>query len=142
MRAHEFLLESDLDDFEIVEDDAVIRGDGNLANALETLRNQSHDTHDVPMIRVDSLINIVRNMPGTEMFNVENLMDAYKSNETIKNLISDIKDNKDGVKYAYLTTFADDPETEQGGIEKSGVAAGGAENTINSMAKRALSKRT
>jgi len=142
MRAHEFLLESDLDGDGIIEDDAVIRGDANLANALETLRNQSHDTHDVPMIRVDSLINIVRNMPGTEMFNVENLLDAYKSNPTIKNLISDIKDNKDGVKYAYLATFADDPETNQDEIEKSGVAVGGTANTIGSMAKRALSKRS
>ena len=95
MRATEFIVENDYD---VIEDEADVRGDANLANALETLRNQSHDTHDVPMIRVDSLINIVRNMPGTEMFTVENLMDAYKSNETIKNLIADIKDNKDGVK--------------------------------------------
>lgn len=137
MRAHEFVVEG-LDD--IIEDEADARGDGNLANVLETLRNRSHDTHDVPMVRVDSLINMVRKMPGTEMFTVENLMDAYKSNETIKNLIKDIKDNKDGVKYVYLTTFADDP-----GNTDLGAVAGSVpdpEKTIDSMAKRALSKRS
>ena len=140
MRAHEFLSEGSIDG--IIEDEADQRGDDNLANALETLRNQAHDTHDVPMVRVDSLINIVRKMPGTEMFSVENLMDAYKSNETIKNLIKDIKDNKDGIKYVYLTTFADDPDT---GEDLLGQAAGGVTDptkTIGSMAKRALSKRS
>lgn len=141
MRAHEFLLEADLDN-EIIEDEADVRGDMNLANTLETLRNQSHDTHDVPMVRVDSLINIVRNMPGTEMFTVENLMDAYKTNETIKNLIKDIKDNKDGVKYVYLATFADDPESSDDMLSQTGTAVGNPEQTIGAMAKRALSKRS
>lgn len=139
MRAHEFIAEGSIDG--IIEDEADQRGDENLANALETLRNQAHDTHDVPMVRVDSLINIVRKMPGTEMFSVENLMDAYKSNETIKNLVKDIKDNKDGIKYVYLTTFADDPDT---GDDLLGQAAGGVTDpvkTVGSMAKRALSKR-
>jgi hypothetical protein len=140
MRAHEFIAEGSIDG--IIEDEADQRGDDNLANALETLRNQAHDTHDVPMVRVDSLINIVRKMPGTEMFSVENLMDAYKSNETIKNLIKDVKDNKDGIKYVYLTTFADDPDT---GEDLLGQTAGGVtdpERTIGSMAKRALAKRS
>ena len=140
MRAYEFIAEGSIDG--IIEDEADQRGDDNLANALETLRNQAHDTHDVPMVRVDSLINIVRKMPGTEMFSVENLMDAYKSNETIKNLIKDIKDNKDGIKYVYLTTFADDPDT---GEDLLGQVAGGVtdpEKTIGSMAKRALAKRS
>ena len=139
MRAYEFLIE-DLND--VIEDEADIRGDGNLANALETLRNEAHDTHDVPMVRVDSLINIVRNMPGTEMFTVENLMDAYKSNETVKNLIKDIKDNKDGVKYVYLATFADDPDTGDDTLGSAGGAVTNPEKTIDSMAKRALSKRS
>ena len=138
MRATEFIVE---DDYDVIEDEADVRGDANLANALETLRNQSHDTHDVPMIRVDSLINIVRNMPGTEMFTVENLMDAYKSNETIKNLIADIKDNKDGVKYAYLATFADDPESGDEVLGKASPGVTNPANTIGMMAKRALSKR-
>ena len=137
MRAYEFLAESPIDD--IIEDEADVRGDGNLASALESLRNQSHNTHDVPMVRVDSLINIVRNMPGTEMFSVDNLMDAYKSNDTIKNLVKDIKDNKDGVKYAYLTTFSDDPGDDT--LDAAGSNISNPEKTIDSMAKRALAKR-
>lgn len=146
MRAREFIFEAEeelLNDSDnIIEDEADVRGDGNLASALETLRNQSHDTHDVPMVRVDSLINIVRGMPGTEMFTVENLLDAYKSNETIKNLIKDIKDNKDGVKYVYLTTFADDPESEDEMIGSEVGKIAEPEKTVGSMAKRALGKRS
>ena len=59
MRAHEFVVE-DLND--VIEDEADQRGDNNLANALEMLRQEAHNKHDVPMIRVDSLINIVRKM--------------------------------------------------------------------------------
>lgn len=137
MRASEFVTEN-LDEY--IEDEADSRGDDNLANILETLRNRAHDKHDVPMVRVDSLINMIRNLPGTEMFTVENLMDAYKSNETIKNLIKDIKDNKDGVKYVYLTTFADDPESTD--LDAVAGSVPDPEKTIGSMAKRALSKRS
>jgi hypothetical protein len=139
MRAHEFLKE---DSSEYVEDEAVIRGDANLAAVLETLRNDSHDTHDVPMVRVDSLINMVREIPGSEMFTVENLMDAYKGNETIKNLIKEIKDNKDGVKYVYLATFADEPGTGDATLGAASSMVNNPEKTIGSMAKRALSKRS
>ena len=137
MRAHEFISENIGD---IIEDEADTRGDRNLSDVLETLRNRAHDTHDVPMVRVDSLINMVRKLPGTEMFTVGNLMDAYKSNETIKNLIKDIKDNKDGIKYVYLTTFADDPESTE--LDAMGGTVTNPEKTVDSMAKRALSKRS
>jgi hypothetical protein len=137
MRATEFIAEA-FDD--VIEDEADTRGDANLANILETLRNRAHDTHDVPMVRVDSLINMIRKMPGTEMFTVENLMDAYKTNETIKNLVKEIKDNKDGVKYVYLTTFADDPDSTD--LDAASSSVPDPETTIGSMAKRALSKRS
>lgn len=136
MRASEFIVE-DIGD--VIEDEADHRGDANLANVLETLRNRAHDTHDVPMVRVDSLIGMIRRMPGTEMFTVENLMDAYKTNETIKNLVKEIKDNKDGVKYVYLTTFADDPDSTD--LDTTNSSVPDPEKTVDSMAKRALSKR-
>jgi ERCC4-type nuclease len=137
MRAHEFIFEAIED---VIEDEADSRGDNNLADVLETLRNRAHDTHDVPMVRVDSLINMIRNMPGTEMFTIENLLDAYKSNEKIKNLVKDIKDNKDGIKYVYLTTFADDPDSND--LDQVPRTVTDPEKTIDSMAKRALSKRS
>jgi len=142
MRAWEFLAEDELGDF--IEDEADSRGDGNLASTLDMLRFQARDTHEVPMIRVDALINLVRSIPGTEMFTVENLMDAYKTNETIKNLISGIKDNKDGVKYVYLKTFGDEepdenPEVES--IDDDELRQDANKKTVDAMAKRALSKR-
>lgn len=137
MRAREFIQESSGD---IIEDEADVRGDDILASVLMDLRHEAHHKHDVPMIRVDSLINLVRGQPGGEMFSVENLLDAYKSNETIKNLIKDIKDNKDGIKYAYLTTFADEPES--GELDQAAGSMTNPEKTIDSMAKRALSKRS
>lgn len=139
MRAREFIREAN-DSF--IEDEADVRGDRNLADILETLRFQAHDKHDVPMIRVESLINMVRELPGTEMFSVENLMDAYKTNETIKNLVKDIKDNKDGIKYVYLTTFADQPETGDDSMAVTANQVTDPEKTIDSMAKRALAKRS
>jgi hypothetical protein len=136
MRAHEFITEA-LDDY--LEDEADVRGDSNLVSTLETLRNRAHDSHDVPMIRVDSLINIIRRLPGSEMFTVENLLDAYKSNTNVKNLIKDIKDNKDGVKYAYLATFADSPESEDEAVASADIK--NSDKTINAMVKRTLSKK-
>lgn len=132
MRAYEFIIES-LDDY--IEDEAVTRGDSNLINTLETLRSRSTDTHDVPMIRVDSLINIIRKLPGTEMFSVENLLDAHKTNNAVKNLIKDIKDNKDGVKYVYLNT------TNSNNTGELPLDAEKTEKTVGSMAKRTLSKK-
>jgi hypothetical protein len=135
MRAYEFISESMHD---IIEDEADARGDNNLITTLETLRNRAHETHDVPMVRVDSLINIIRKIPGSEMFTVENLLDAYKTNDVVKNLIKNIKDNKDGVKYAYLTTFADDPESGDDSLESTKIT--NPEKTVASMVKRSLSK--
>ena len=84
---------------------------------------------------------MVREIPGTEMFTIENLMDAYKTNETVKNLIKEIKDNKDGIKYVYLATFADDPGTGDATLGAATGMVNNPEKTIDSMAKRALSKR-
>ena len=91
------------------------------------------------MIRVDSLLNIIRGIPGSEMFTVENLLDAYKTNDNVKNLIKNIKDNKDGVKYVYLSTFADSPESADAAIADTKIT--NPDKTIDSMVKRALSKK-
>lgn len=136
MRAYEFIIEA-IDDY--IEDEADARGDTSLVSTLETLRNRANDTHDVPMIRVDSLINIIRKLPGSEMFTVENLLDAYKTNEAVKNLIKDIKDNKDGVKYVYLATFADTPENEDAAFASANIKD--PSKTVNAMAKRALAQK-
>ena len=48
-------------DADIIEDDTEDRGDDNLITALTFLRNKSRDQHLNPKVRVDSLINMVKN---------------------------------------------------------------------------------
>lgn len=124
---------------EVLEDEADGRGDANLLTTVEFLRNRAHDTHIQPRIRVDSLINLVQ-ATGETQFNLENLLDAYKNNPNIKNLIKDIKDDSSGVKYVYLQPFQDDTDLPpEIGQEIPRTAP---ERTVDSMAKSALSKRS
>ena len=140
MRIQEVITEN-LDKYvdEVLEDEADERGDANLLTTLEFLRNRAHDTHIQPRIRVDSLINLVQKT-GESQFNLDNLLDAYKSNSDIKNLIKDIKDDSSGVKYVYLEPFADD--TDQPAEIEQEIPSTAPERTVDSMAKSALSKRS
>lgn len=140
MRLREFVIESS-GIGEIIEDEADIRGDSVLLTTLEALRNRAHG-HTVPKVRVDALVNLVKKLPGGEMFNAEALEQARKSNEAVKNLIKDIKDDENGVKYIYLATFSDDGfgDNEEGLGDQTG-AMTAPEKTVASMATRALGKR-
>jgi hypothetical protein len=140
MRISEVIVEG-LDEIvdEVLEDEADGRGDANLLTMLEFLRNRAHDTHIVPRIRIDSLINLVQSA-GEAQFSLDNLLDAYKSNPVIKNLIKDIKDDSSGVKYVYLQPFEDDiDQPAEFGQE---VPRTPPERTVDSMAKSALAKRS
>ena len=136
MRLNEF--NSKLAD-DIIEDEADSRGDANLITALEFLRNRSHDRHLVPKVRVDSLINMVKGT-GQNDFNLDGLLGAFKTNETVKNLIKDIKDDDGGVKYVYLKTFSDDAVDDSPTLA-SGSKAMNPEKTVGAMASRALKNR-
>ena len=105
MRLKEFNLRAL--DADIVEDDAEDQGHGNLITALEFLRNRSKDKHLIPKVRVDSLISMVKNT-GLDSFNLDNLTSAFKTNEAVKGLVKDIKDDEHGVKYVFLKTFNDE----------------------------------
>mgnify|MGYP000087134590 CR=1 FL=1 len=140
MRFREFVTESS-GLGEIIEDEAETRGDSVLVTALEALRNRAHG-HTVPKVRVDALVNLIKKLPGGEMFNAEALDRARKSNDAVKNLVTDIKDDENGVKYVYLATFSDDgfsDESEAGDGETGAMTA--PEKTVSGMANRALSKR-
>lgn len=141
MRIREVIVEN-LDQYldEVLEDEADGRGDANLLTTLEFLRNRAHDTHIQPRIRVDSLINLVQGT-GEQQFNLENLMDAFKSNPDVKSLIKEIKDDATGVKYVYLQPFADDTEQAQDAAGPEGFKTA-PERTVDSMAKSALAKRS
>lgn len=140
MRIHEVILEN-FDQYidEVLEDEADGRGDANLLTTLEFLRNRAHDTHIQPRIRVDSLINLVQGT-GEQQFNLENLLDAYKNNQDVKNQIKDIKDDSNGVKYIYLEPFADDADLTD--VDGTDAPKSAPEKTVDSMAKSALAKRS
>lgn len=125
---------------DIIEDEADARGDANLITALEFLRNRSHDKHLVPKVRVDSLIGMVKGT-GQQEFNLDSLLGAFKTNESVKNLIKDIKDDEHGVKYVYLKTFSDDAIDDAPTLA-SGSRAMNPEKTVDAMAQRALKNRS
>lgn len=132
MRLFEFAIE------DVIEDEADARGDADLITTLEFLRNQSAGKHLVPRVRVDSLINMV-NMHNDSDYSNNDLMNAYKSNEVIKNLIADIKDDeKTGIKYVYLKPVDNEDLSgatgEEGEADKAGI--------VSKMADKAVANRT
>lgn len=138
MKIRDVIVEDHIDD--MLEDEADGRGDSNLITTLEFLRNRAHNTHVQPKIRVDSLIKLVQHT-GEQQFNLENLLAAQSGNEHIKALIKDIKDDPSGVKYVYLSPFADDKDDlESSGDENAPKTA--PEKTVDSMAKSALANRS
>ena len=130
MRASEF----------VVENSDISTTTYNLISTLADLRSKTDK------IRVDSLVNLVRRRPGSEMFNVDLLIGAQKKDSTVQNMIKDINSDNSGVKYVYLknlnavdqTQTQDQDEQESNSISNST----GAQDTVQSMAKRAAKKRT
>lgn len=128
MRAREFVVEEEQS------------STNNLISILSSLRAKTDQ------IRVDSLINMVRRQPGSEMFNIDLLLDAVKEDPVIQSLVSEIKSDDTGVKYAYLKPLSSDDDDEAiQDIKTPDVATGGPNNpekTVATMAKRAALSRT
>jgi hypothetical protein len=128
MRASEFVVEIDTN------------STTNLISILDNLRG-SHD-----QIRVDALVNMVARSPGSEMFNVDLLKDAYDSGE-LDNIIEKIAKDDTGVLYVYLKPLVSDlenepelePETTDAGAKWAGSEP---RRTVAMMAKRAQAKRS
>ena len=105
MRIRDIILEANLDNStSAIEDEADSRGDSALVTALEWLRHEATQSSAVtPRVKVDTVIERVRAIPGNEAFNFAALDAAYDHNDTVKSLIKDIKDDeKTGSKYIYL----------------------------------------
>lgn len=110
----------------------------NLVTVLDDLRSRTDQ------IRVDSLVNLVRRRPGSEMFNVDILSDAYEDNETVKNMINNITDDESGVKYVYLKSLDSSDDILPNDVDSSDddIEMGShPERTVSSMAKRATMRR-
>ena len=140
MRIRDIILESDLE-FEAIEDEADTRGDSALITALEWLRNEAQQSSAItPRVKVDTVIDRVRAIPGNEAFNFAALEAAHEHNEVVKSLIKDIKDDdKSGAKYIYLAL----PENTIDDTDPLGAqtaAPGDPAKVVSSMAKRAASK--
>jgi hypothetical protein len=112
----------------------------NLVATLSGLRAKTDQ------VRVDSLVNMIRKQPGSEMFNIDLLLSAVKEDPVIQNLVSEIKPDDTGVKYVYLKQLsADDDESSGSVITPPDQATGGQANpqqTVATMAKRAALSRT
>ena len=140
MRIRDIILESDLE-FEAIEDEADTRGDSALITALEWLRNEATQSSAItPRVKVDTVIDRVRAIPGNEAFNFAALDAAHEHNEVVKSLIKDIKDDdKTGAKYIYLALPEDQvDDTDPLGAQTA--APGDPAKVVSSMAKRAASK--
>ncbi len=138
MRISEVIVES-ID--EVIEDEADTRGDASLITALEWLRNEASSSNAVtPRVKVDTVINQVRNIPGNEAFNFAALDAAYQHNESVKALIKDIKDDEHtGSKYVYLAPPESELDTSDP-LGARGAPAGDPAKVVSSMAKRAAAK--
>lgn len=127
MRAREFVLED------------VSSSNFNLVTILSGLRAKTDQ------IRVDSLVNMVRKQPGSEMFNIDLLLNAVKEDPTVQNLVSEIKSDESGVKYVYFKELSTDDDEESSVTAPIDSATGGRPNpekTVATMAKRAALSRT
>lgn len=139
MRFTEFaLLREDGELSDYVEDDADHVANDALINTLREIQYSS-DHAQVPKISVEALINLVRQQPGAEAFTLETLIKAKQNNETVKNIVANIKDDDNGIKYVFIKPVDSDADIpgEDGEMVKTAP-----EKTVSSMANRALASRS
>jgi hypothetical protein len=142
MRIRDIILEDPQIEFEAIEDEADTRGDSALITALEWLRHEATNSNAItPRVKVDTVIERVRNIPGNEAFNYAALEAANEHNETVKALIKDIKDDeKTGAKYIYLA-LPENTIDDSDPLSAQGAPAGDPAKVVSSMAKRAAGNR-
>jgi hypothetical protein len=140
MRIKDIIVESELVD-EVIEDEAETRGDSALITALEWLRHEAQQSSAVtPRVKVDTVIERVRAIPGNEAFNFAALDDAFKSNDSVKALIKKIDDDThSGGKYIYLSQPENTIDNSDP-LGAQGAPAGDPSKIVSKMANRAASK--
>lgn len=126
---------------ESIEDEAETRGDSALITTLEWLRHEAEKSNAVtPRVKVDTIINRVKVIPGNEAFNFAALDAAYQHNEGVKALIKDIKDDQHtGAKYVYLAP-PEDAVDDTDPLGAAGAPKGDPAKIVSKMAKSAASK--
>jgi len=138
MRINEIIFEDFGTPTEAIEDEADSRGDSALITALEWLRNEASESSAVtPRVKVDTVIDRVRSIPGNEAFNYSALEDAKNDNPTVKGLIKSIDDDRHtGEKYVYLVPAESEPD-QSDPLGAQGAAPGDPAKIVSGMAKRA-----
>jgi hypothetical protein len=106
-------------------------GTNNLLTVLNFLKTRSEEKNLKPVVSTRSLINMVRNT-GHHDFNYDTLI-AANENPTVKNMIATM--TKDSVE---LTSNLDSDSVQNKPIQNTDSPV----NTVSSMAKRALNKRS
>jgi hypothetical protein len=142
MRIRDIILEADFgDQYEAIEDEADTRGDSALITTLEWLRNEAQSSSAVtPRVKVDTVIDRVRSIPGNEAFNYAALEAAHEHNETVKSLIKDIKDDDHtGSKYIYLA-LPENTIDDSDPLGARSAPAGDPGKIVSKMANKAASK--
>ena len=124
MRFSEFRLDEDdfgneLGDF--IEDDADHEADAALVDTLREIQFSAGDKK-LPKITVTALMNLVKNKPGGEAFDLNALEKAKQNNEAVKSIVKSIEDDDNGVKYVFINPPEpiDGIEGEVGGEEGEG----------------------
>lgn len=138
MRISEIICEDALD--AIIEDEANDPVIMYLIEVLESIRERSHNLHQIPRVRVGSLIKLIQ--LKHPQFNLDILDMAKSNNNIVKGMIKDIKDDPNsGEKYLYVSPLADELEAErdQADVEKS---AQQKSNVVDNMASQAAKKRS
>ena len=138
MKIFEIINEDVLD--EIIEDEANDPVINYLIEILESLQARAYNFHKIPRVRADSLINLVQ--MEHPQFNLDILQNARTNNTVVKDLIKDIKDDATGIKYVYITQYADDADEESKLPNDETAPKTAPEKTVDSMAKSALAKRS
>ena len=133
--------DSDLGDF--IEDDADHEADSALIDTLREIQFSAGDKK-IPKITVTALMNLVKNKPGGEAFDLNALEKAKQNNEAVKSIIKSVEDDDNGVKYVFINPPEpiDGLEGEVGGEGGAEAGMSAPEKTVASMANRALSSRS
>ena len=150
MKLSEVIVEHIIDD--MLEEGGEEYENAALLTILSYLQSRAADTHKQPRIRADSLINLVQGA-GYPQFNFDTLVNVTKNNDSVKNIIKDIKDvtvqAKDGkvtlgqggelVKYVYINPV--DADDENIDTEQDSAPTTAPEKKVDAMAKRAAKAR-
>lgn len=106
----------------LYEFDGSAAGNSRLLTVLNHIRSKYKEKGQPPKIKMQSLINMVRNA-GDQSFNYDSLVSAHDKDPAVKNLINNF--NQDSVDLS--TDIASDGDSGQD-----------SEKTVDTMAKRAL----